>query len=110
MNNAVATIDLPKGLMLSDIEVEILRGVVSGKRTKVISQDLGIPQASILTLIKKDKVKITAKPSSSTTSNIIGFGLTTIVPVLLIGGLLFWMMRSAQGQGLLLPWTVVLPC
>lgn len=57
MNNAVTTIDLPKGLMLSDTEVEILRGVVSGKRVKVISQDLGIPQASILTLIKKDKVK-----------------------------------------------------
>jgi cell division protease FtsH len=49
--------------------------------------------------IKKDKVKITAKPSSSTTANIVGFGLTTIVPVLLIGALLFWMMRSAQGQG-----------
>lgn len=49
--------------------------------------------------IKSDKVKITAKPSSSTTSNIVGFGLTTIVPVLLIGALLVWMMRSAQGQG-----------
>ncbi|QQS20106.1 ATP-dependent zinc metalloprotease FtsH [Candidatus Saccharibacteria bacterium] len=49
--------------------------------------------------IKKDKVKITAKPSSSTTSSLIGFGLTTIVPVLLIGALLIWMMRSAQGQG-----------
>ncbi|QQS18834.1 ATP-dependent zinc metalloprotease FtsH [Candidatus Saccharibacteria bacterium] len=49
--------------------------------------------------IKSDKVKITAKPSSSTTANIVGFGLTTIVPVLLIGALLIWMMRSAQGQG-----------
>jgi cell division protease FtsH len=49
--------------------------------------------------IKKDQVKITAKPSSSTTANIVGLGLTTIVPVLLIGALLFWMMRSAQGQG-----------
>lgn len=49
--------------------------------------------------IKRDKVKITAKPSSSTTANIVGFGLTTIVPVLLIGALLIWMMRSAQGQG-----------
>jgi ATP-dependent Zn protease len=35
--------------------------------------------------IKKDKVKIVVKPSSSTTSNVISFGLTTIVPVLLIG-------------------------
>lgn len=49
--------------------------------------------------IKRDKVKIVAKPSSSTTANIVGFGLTTIVPVLLIGALLIWMMRSAQGQG-----------
>ncbi|MBL8121570.1 ATP-dependent zinc metalloprotease FtsH [Candidatus Saccharibacteria bacterium] len=49
--------------------------------------------------IKKDKVKIVAKPSTSTTSSVIGFGLSTIVPVLLIGALLVWMMRSAQGQG-----------
>ncbi len=49
--------------------------------------------------IKRDKVKIVAKPSSSTTANIVGFGLTTIIPVLLIGALLVWMMRSAQGQG-----------
>lgn len=48
---------------------------------------------------KRDKVKIVAKPASTTTSTIIGFGLTTIVPVLLIGALLIWMMRSAQGQG-----------
>lgn len=50
-------LDLPKGLVLSDMESEILRGIVSGKRPKIISQELGIPQASILTLIKRDKVK-----------------------------------------------------
>jgi cell division protease FtsH len=49
--------------------------------------------------IDKDKVKITAKSSSSTASTIASIGLTTILPVVLIGGLLFWMMRSAQGQG-----------
>ncbi|MBP9761497.1 ATP-dependent zinc metalloprotease FtsH [Candidatus Saccharibacteria bacterium] len=49
--------------------------------------------------IKKDKVDITVKPSSSTSSNLLGFGLTTILPVLLFGALLLWMMRSAQGQG-----------
>lgn len=49
--------------------------------------------------IDKSKVKVTAKPSTSTTSNVIGFGLSYILPVLLIGGLLIWMMRSAQGQG-----------
>lgn len=53
----IQTLDLPKGLALTDLEVEIVRGVVSGKRPKVISTELGIPQASILTLIKKDKVK-----------------------------------------------------
>lgn len=50
-------LDLPKGLMLSDIETEIIRSVVSGKRPKIISQELGIPQASILNLIRKDQVK-----------------------------------------------------
>lgn len=54
---ALQALDLPQGLMLTDLEIEILRGVVSGKRTQVISKELGIPQASILTLIKKDKVK-----------------------------------------------------
>lgn len=54
---ALQVLDLPKGLMLTDLEIEILRAVVSGKRTQAISQDLGIPQTSILTLIKKDKVK-----------------------------------------------------
>ncbi len=49
--------------------------------------------------INKDKVKITAKASSSTASTVTSIGLTTVLPVLLIGGLLFWMMRSAQGQG-----------
>ena len=49
--------------------------------------------------INKDKVKITAKASNSTASTITSIGLTTILPVVLIGGLLFWMMRSAQGQG-----------
>lgn len=49
--------------------------------------------------IKRDKVRITVKPSSSTTSNILSFLLTTLAPVLLIGALLVWMMRSAQGQG-----------
>ena len=49
--------------------------------------------------IDKSKVKVTAKPSTSTTSNVIGFGLSYILPVALIGALLIWMMRSAQGQG-----------
>jgi len=53
----IQALDLPKGLALTDLEVEIIRGVVSGKRVKVLSTELGIPQASIINLIKKDKVK-----------------------------------------------------
>ncbi len=49
--------------------------------------------------INSQKVTIAAKPTTSTTSTVIGFGLSYILPVLLIGGLLVWMMRSAQGQG-----------
>ncbi len=49
--------------------------------------------------INSSKVKIEAKPTTSTGSTLVGVGLTTILPVVLIGGLLFWMMRSAQGQG-----------
>lgn len=49
--------------------------------------------------INNKKVEITAKPGSSTASNIATIALTTILPVVLIGGLLFYMMRSAQGQG-----------
>lgn len=49
--------------------------------------------------INPQKVKIEAKSSSSTTSDIVNIGLTSILPVLLIGGVLFYMMRSAQGQG-----------
>ena len=49
--------------------------------------------------INKDKVKITAKSANNTTSALIGVGLGTILPILIIGGMLFYMMRSAQGQG-----------
>ncbi len=49
--------------------------------------------------IDPSKVDINAKAETSTFATLAGFGLTTILPVLLIGGLLFWMMRSAQGQG-----------
>ncbi len=49
--------------------------------------------------IDPKKVEITAKPSSSTASNLLGIALTTILPVVLIGGLLYYVMKSAQGQG-----------
>jgi cell division protease FtsH len=49
--------------------------------------------------INRDKVKVTAKAATSTGSTIASIAMTTVLPVILIGGLLFWMMRSAQGQG-----------
>lgn len=50
-------VDLPKGLTLNVIETDILRMFVAGKTTKDISLDLGIPKASIVTLLSKPKVK-----------------------------------------------------
>lgn len=45
------------------------------------------------------KVEVVVKPASSTSSNVMAFLLTSLLPILLIGGFLLWMMRSAQGQG-----------
>lgn len=45
------------------------------------------------------KVKISAKPTTSTGSTLASLAIGTVLPVLLIGAMLFWMMRSAQGQG-----------
>ncbi|MFA5004473.1 MAG: ATP-dependent zinc metalloprotease FtsH [Candidatus Saccharimonadales bacterium] len=44
------------------------------------------------------KVEVTVKPSSNTGS-VIGSLAINLIPVLLIGGLLYFMLRSAQGQG-----------
>ncbi len=44
------------------------------------------------------KVEVSYKPESSTSSLLTNIGIT-MLPVLVIGLLLFWMMRSAQGQG-----------
>jgi len=48
--------------------------------------------------IDLSKVQVTVKQPSSTGA-ILGSLAQMIIPVVLIGGLLFWMMRSAQGQG-----------
>jgi cell division protease FtsH len=44
------------------------------------------------------KSNVTYKATSSSSSDLLGLA-ETIVPVLLIGGLLYFMLRSAQGQG-----------
>lgn len=51
------TLDLPKGLMLSDLETQVLRKVVTGIRVKDISIQLGIPQSSIHNLLRNEDVK-----------------------------------------------------
>ena len=53
----IQALDLPKGLALTDLEIDIVRQVVSGKRVDAISNSLGIPKATITNLIRKDKVK-----------------------------------------------------
>lgn len=53
----IQALDLPKGLALTDLEIDIVRQVVSGKRIDAISNSLGIPKATITNLIRKDKVK-----------------------------------------------------
>lgn len=45
------------------------------------------------------KVKVKVNPATSTASDILTILLGSVLPVVLIGGLLFYMMRSAQGQG-----------
>jgi len=45
-----------------------------------------------------NKVSVTVKPASSTAA-VLGSLAQTILPLLFIGGLLYFMLRSAQGQG-----------
>ncbi|HVO86658.1 MAG TPA: ATP-dependent zinc metalloprotease FtsH [Candidatus Binatia bacterium] len=49
--------------------------------------------------LQQGKVTITNKPTSSTGDNWVSLLLGSILPVLIIGGLLIFMFRSAQGQG-----------
>ena len=48
--------------------------------------------------LNTNKVQVTYKPSTSSSSALIGLA-SSIIPVLLIGALLYFMLRSAQGQG-----------
>lgn len=48
--------------------------------------------------INLSKVEVTVKPSSGTGA-VIGSLLINLIPVVLIGGLLYFMLKSAQGQG-----------
>jgi len=45
------------------------------------------------------KVSVTYKAASSTSSGLIVLAENVVLPVVLIGGLLYFMLRSAQGQG-----------
>lgn len=57
MSLVQTNLDLPQGLHLTDIQTEIVRGIVSGKRVDIVSKELGVPKASILNLIRQEKVK-----------------------------------------------------
>ncbi len=48
--------------------------------------------------LQLNKVSLSYKPQSSTTSTLTNIGIT-ILPIIIISGLLFFMLRSAQGQG-----------
>jgi cell division protease FtsH len=48
--------------------------------------------------LQLNKVQLTYKPQSSTSSTIANIGIS-ILPIIIISGLLFFMLRSAQGQG-----------
>jgi len=45
------------------------------------------------------KSSVTYKASTSSSSTLLADAVTTVIPILLIGGLLYFMLRSAQGQG-----------
>jgi cell division protease FtsH len=49
--------------------------------------------------LKQGKVTVENKPSNSNNSAWLSLLLGTVLPVLIIGGLLIFMFRSAQGQG-----------
>jgi len=46
-----------------------------------------------------NKVSLSYKPQSSTGSTIATIAVNDILPIVIIGGLIFFMLRSAQGQG-----------
>ena len=48
--------------------------------------------------LNTSKVAVTYKPTTSSNSALLNFA-STVIPVLLIGALLYFMLRSAQGQG-----------
>jgi cell division protease FtsH len=49
--------------------------------------------------LQQGKVVLTNEPTSSSSSTLVSLLLGTLLPVVLIGGLLIFMFRSAQGQG-----------
>ena len=81
--------------------------VVSGNELNITKQGQGQPTLKAFkedgTSLKAEglnynKVEVSVKPPSSTGA-VIGSLAVNLIPVLLIGGLLYFMLRSAQGQG-----------
>ncbi len=83
------------------IEVSGTRLEITTKDQKTASLRSAIEEGANLKQqgVDYSKVHVDVKPGSSAASNLIGLLLTTLLPVLLIGGLLYYMLKSAQGQG-----------
>jgi len=52
----LATLDTPKGLILSDLERKIVEGLATKKTPKDLSIELGIPRVAINNIIRKEGV------------------------------------------------------
>lgn len=57
MGNDIQVLDMPKGLVLTPIEQQILHMLCAGNRVQEISRVLGIPISSINNLVRKKDVK-----------------------------------------------------
>jgi len=84
-----------KKIELNGDELQITKKGASHPTLRAVKEDgIGLKAEGL----NYNKVEVTVKPPSSTGA-VIGGLAETIIPVLLIGGLLYFMLKSAQGQG-----------
>jgi len=84
-----------KSIVLNGDELDITKKNETHATLKAIKEDGVSLKDEGLNL---SKVDVTVKPPSSTAA-VVGSLAQTILPLLFIGGLLYFMLRSAQGQG-----------
>jgi len=56
MSNELQAVDLPKDLILTDIEGLILQKVAAGNPPKLVAKELGLPSNAVLRVLAKDGV------------------------------------------------------